>query len=323
MNVKSQLKSGFGFATLLGSAATAVVCGWLMTDPERMRTDFIAEVSSPTGVLVRHGSEIDWREVNQAKLFDGSLVEVPLHGSAVLKIGHHQEETLEAGSIVRVSQEDGRTLTETALKRDARTGALEFRKTTEVGKNLGVDTAEVRLLTPMAEPTADVPKIRRLGSEIQKSYDRTLTLEYVVANTRYPQLHVFGAFDDFSVRPINPPIGTMYKPTLTQSPCIGFVWSPIPVNAVNYVLEISKTHNFEYFRSFSTAKNFMYVRMNEPSDYFWRIRALHGSQTLIGETARFTVHKPPMDPEAARKQQVVRRVREINAWLMDVEYCGE
>lgn len=323
MNVKSQLKSGFSLATLLGSAATAVVCGWLMSDPEQLRTDFIAKVDSPSGVLVRHATEIDWREVKQAKLFHGSLVEVPANSTAVLKIGQHQEEPLEAGSIVRVSQEHGHTLTETALKRDVRTGALEFRKTTEVGKTLGLDTAEVRLLTPLTEPTLDKPKIRKLGAEIQKSYDRVLTLEYVVANTRYPKLHVFGAFDDFSVRPINPPIGTMYKPTLTQSPCIGFVWSPIPLDAVNYVLEISKTHNFEYFRSFSTSKNYMFVRMNEPSDYFWRIRAMQGSQTLIGETARFTVHKPPLDPEAARKQQIVRRVREINAWLMDVEYCGE
>jgi hypothetical protein len=149
MNVKSQLKSGFSLATLLGSAATAVVCGWLMSDPEQLRTDFIAEVDSPSGVFMRHATEIDWREVKQGEAFHGSLVEVPANSSAVLKVGQHQQEPLEAGSIVRVSQENGHTLTETALKRDARTGALEFRKTTEVGKTLGVDTAEVRLLTPL------------------------------------------------------------------------------------------------------------------------------------------------------------------------------
>lgn len=321
--VKSQIRSGYSIRLMFGAVLTLGGCYYLLSQPERLRTDAVAQLESDHIVRVRHASDIAWTTTQSTPLFDGSLVEVPLDGktSVSLKKGFHED--LEPGSIVRItSSGHGDVRKEVLLQRDRHSGNVAYRKTTDLGSAIGLDVSQVNLLTPFSAVDQDAVRQRHLGHSLRKTYDHVLSMDYVQSNVHYPRLRVFGAFDDYSVKPAYPPIGALYKAQQNDSLCIAFVWSPVPVAGVSYVVEISKTWNFDYFRTFSAEKNYVRLKVNQASDYFWRVRAVQGAENFLGDTARFSVYKPPLPAEEIRRLSIIRRIRETNAFLMDLEYCN-
>jgi hypothetical protein len=323
MAVRSQLKSGYSFSLLFGTTVSVVGSLWLLSQPDRIRTDGLARIKAETTARVRHAYQIEWSDRTEATLFDGSLVEVPMQGTTSIVLDKEHSEILEPGSVVRITGTDGGPIRkEVVLRRDLASGGVNFRKQSDFGAALNLQISAVHLLTPVVDVAEDARYQQKLNHDLSRTYSRTLSMDYVLGNVGLPDLVPFGAFDDYSARPAYPPIGVLFKASQEENPCIGFVWSPIPIPGVNYVVEISKTFDFDYFRSFGSTKNFVRVKVNDPADYFWRIRAIKGEYNLVSEASRFSVQKPPLPPKEARHQAVIKRIREINASLMDLEFCN-
>jgi hypothetical protein len=85
---------------------------------------------------------------------------------------------------------------------------------------------------------------------------------------------------------------------ITQQPT--FKWNEFP-QAENYILEISQNSNFTTgVISISTSNNeYPYSGILPYADWFWRVKAISGSDTLLSNTSKFSVFNPNLINETA------------------------
>src|SRR6185312_3863489 len=115
--------------------------------------------------------------------------------------------------------------------------------------------------------------------------------------------------------PFLPLPGATFRTEFGQpAPCITFQWSPMPVKDVKYILEIGKTRNFRFFRSFGVYTNHVQLRASTNADYYWRVRATRKGQVMVSHYARFNVIVPDNSPDAKRRE-LAERIRMPEAWL--------
>lgn len=315
-------RSSGGFLLTLVMGALALGCFWLLKNPEWMRLDTLAWVQAKTPVRLRHAGEHSWKQQTLNPVFQGTLIEVPLQATARLILKNGKSEWLQGGTVVRVLEiSEGTPQIQVLLRKNSVSGLVEYRQSTDLGGTLGEDVSEAHLLEPIADVEQETRRVAELSRRAERAFRDILYLDYTQANVGFPSLHVFGAFDDYAVVSVDPPVGTLFKAENNEKPCINFSWTTVPTSGVDYVLEIAKTHDFNFFRSFGSIKNSVSVRLDQASDYYWRVRALHRGQALLSSPTRFTLYKPPLPPEVVKRQQIVKRIRDVNASLMDLEYC--
>ncbi len=127
-------------------------------------------------------------------------------------------------------------------------------------------------------------------------------------------------FDDYSLRPSLPIPGSVFQ--LEKGPqCLSFVWTQIPVEGVRYTLEVAKTRNFAFFRSFGSETNSLRIQANTKGEYFWRVRAEQGHSQTASGSSTFMVLEPHLTPEQKRLREIAARVKDPNAWLADLQFC--
>lgn len=181
--------------------------------------------------------------------------------------------------------------------------------------------AQTRLFTelPPVEPFAT--QLSKLHARVLKHHDFRLVLEYVVED-HLPPPPMPPKFEYYSTEPVLPLAGEVFHTAYGQpAPCILFTWTPMPVKDVKYILEIGKSRQFKFFRSFGAYTNRMQLRASKNADYFWRVRATHKGQASVSPPARFNVVVPPDLTPDGKRRELASRVQTPDAWLADVQIC--
>ena len=94
---------------------------------------------------------------------------------------------------------------------------------------------------------------------------------------------------EFIVVPVYPRPQT----TISQAgECIPIIWSPVPLPRVGYYLEISRDNKFRYVKSYGSDTNQLALKLNDSAqDYYWRVRAVLGDESLLSALTSFHVNK--------------------------------
>lgn len=158
-----------------------------------------------------------------------------------------------------------------------------------------------------------------LNRKLSEVLGRTVSLHYIF-RVMPPILNGLNSFEDYSVLPASPLPGSVFR--LSEGPrCLEFSWSEIPLPDVRYTLEIAKTRDFAFFRSFGSDTNWVRVQASRKSDFFWRVRATHNRQVSFSPLSSFMVLEPRLTPEQKRLRALASRVRDPSAWLTDLDLC--
>jgi hypothetical protein len=178
---------------------------------------------------------------------------------------------------------------------------------------------EVHLFSEIASLDKEVEYQKSLTHSVHQALERTLPLVYV-NRVVPPILHSMTAFEDYTIRPSVPFPGSVFK--LQNGPrCIEFSWSEIPLPGVRYTLELAKTRDFAFFRSFGSETNSVRVQASRKSDFFWRVRATYQRQDSLSPFSTFLVTEPRLSAEQRKMRDLASRARDPNAWLTDLSVC--
>ncbi len=70
-----------------------------------------------------------------------------------------------------------------------------------------------------------------------------------------------------------------------------FSWDYAPLDNIEYQIEISKEQNFDRLITHKTRKKELELQFQDPGRYYWRIRALQNSASIISESSYFDMTK--------------------------------
>lgn len=185
--------------------------------------------------------------------------------------------------------------------------------------HIGAEWNQVRVFeaAPSVEAWAARQKEldRRLAAQADHVFDPGKLYQVFPA-----YLYLLSRFDDYTLRPALPIPGSVYQ--LEKGPtCLNFVWTQIPVEGVRYTLEVAKTRNFAFYRSFGSESNSLRIQANTKGEYFWRVKAEQGRSQTTSELSTFLVLEPNLTPEQKRLRDLAARVKDPNAWLADLQFC--
>ncbi len=167
---------------------------------------------------------------------------------------------------------------------------------------------------------ADSHKQSALTRRLAHAKGRKVSLMYV-NHALPPILAKMDAFKDYLVRPAVPFPASVFK--LNDGPqCIEFAWSQIPLPGVRYTLEVAKSRDFDFFRSFSSDTTSVKVEASRNADFFWRVRADYKRQTTWSAVSSFMVSEPRLSQVEKQRRELASRVRDPNAWLSDLNICN-
>lgn len=191
-------------------------------------------------------------------------------------------------------------------------------KNRRVGQ-IGAEWNQIRVFeaAPSIEAWAERQKglNRRLAAQAEHVFDPGKLYQVFPA-----YVYQLSRFDDYALRPSLPLPGSVYQ--LEQGPkCVKFVWTQIPVEGVRYTLEVAKTRNFAFYRSFGSETNSLRIQANTKGEYFWRVKAEEGRNQTSSELSTFQVLEPNLTPEQKRLRDLAARVKDPNAWLADLQFC--
>jgi len=223
------------------------------------------------------------------------------------------------GLTEKKSAETGGEATPTAsLGTDSTVGSLEA----TVGAP-SVDDASLPIPLPEVAPSPSIqPWIQRqaaLTQKVRAAVARPLTLAYVFS--LFPvRLHSIQSFEDFTILHGLPMAGSVFS--AAHGPvCVDFRWTPIPLADVAYSLEIAKSRDFAFYRSFGSHTTQARIQIEAGADYFWRIRATRDRQQATSDILSFLVTSPPQTEEQKRMRSLASRVRDQSASISDLQYC--
>lgn len=147
------------------------------------------------------------------------------------------------------------------------------------------------------------------------------TFDFGVFYSVYPKPLLYPyEFEEFALRPAFPLPGAVINLSKGIS-CIDFGWTDIPVRDVLFTLEIAKTRNFDFYRSFGTKTNSVRIEMKRRADYFWRVRATHRNRHTFSPVSSFLVLEPELTVEEKRIRDMTARMTNPVASLGDVQFC--
>lgn len=249
-----------------------------------------AQMELEPGTMVRF-SEVQMNQIDVALLRgDVSVTQGTTGASTSIEVTQKPRNAEEAAA--RAAQERQNVAARTERLR--RIVAQRLRQLPEM------DAANIPLDMPFPDPT---PLFIQLG-ELKK---RTL------ASLRPPRLQALGEITESTpTRSVSSSLSLYQMKTVApenkqkvrlRTGCVRLLWTPVPVRKVSYYLEISRDRKFRYVRSYGTRTNEIALRLNDNTlIYYWRVRAVYGSQSVVTPLSRFEVLRPNPDRAKAKAE---------------------
>jgi hypothetical protein len=91
---------------------------------------------------------------------------------------------------------------------------------------------------------------------------------------------------DYQVKLLEP---TNQNYNLAANPWMKMRWLPIPINFLQYELQIAKDPKFRSMIRHATKKTELSVQLKEAGTYYWRVRAVRGRESLVSFTHEFSM----------------------------------
>jgi hypothetical protein len=165
------------------------------------------------------------------------------------------------------------------------------------------DSFQVTLLELKAEPlTIALPQHRTklsqlledLGPlEVRLSDIRSRTLKSIFepptlgrAFPMSPNNFALNKISDFEIRLIEPATD---RYNLRAYRWMKMAWTPVPVEEVQYTLEVSKDSRFRKMLPHKTRTNKLLVQFDDEATFFWRVRANKGDDEVLSESMSFSM----------------------------------
>lgn len=326
---------GFVLLLLVGAASF-----FGLQHPEILRTDGLGFLVTHGKGQIRRAGAMHWGTVSPTRVFEGDLIWFGSHAHGTIQTpgGEHLE--LKSGIIYRVTSVEVGNRRTTRLQKlkeadlssathgghqegkghaEAHHGEGDHEAPTEHAEIVGPHTTDMVVLTSLLE---ELRTHTRITDRLRSMLARPIEVSYVV-KTSMPHLTQFGAFDDYSVFNLNPPVGAVFR-AQKESPtdCIEFHWTPVPSRKPSYTVEIGKTREFKFFRPFEVSGNRLRLKTSTEGDYFWRVRASQGNLSITGTVSRLTVTKPALSPEERKKLARMSQIRDLSAAIGDWDFCN-
>lgn len=130
------------------------------------------------------------------------------------------------------------------------------------------------------------PLIERLSELRQRTYDKVFSPRQLQgAQPVNGKLQEF-LLADFNIDLVKPTAGQVIN--TYDEKTLQFLWSKIPLKKVSYTIELSQDSGFQRALQFTTNKgNQLFVQLDKPGPYFWRIKAKFQEDKVVSGTSNF------------------------------------
>lgn len=241
-------------------------------NPNAMLTEsnVIAKIRTEKMVRRRHAKTLSWQAIQgEEKIFLRDIVYVP------------------KDTVAFVTFLDGKTL---ELKPDS---MVQFDETS-------VDGIEITLFDLVGFQITPYPKITRSvflenprPLELRHSEFSDRLTEHLQKNLNLskfkplkPSELVLNRLSDYDLVLIKPE-NKVYD--ISRNRWLQHLWTPIPLTDVKFELHTSLDPKFRRFQSQRPKAYKLIVQFDKPGEYFWRVKATRGTETLFSNVGSFTI----------------------------------
>ena len=278
---------------LISSLCSLVISYFLFLHTPTFRGSSNAPVGTLTtqggAVKRRHAGSLRWGVISREDtVFLRDTVFVPKDVRSVVTFNNKQKIELESNSMIQFDEVNADRVEITLMegKASATEGEVTVKKE--------------------EKPKVVAPRIFKATKLLfYLSELRSLEMEYQDYSTRvhghlYKSLPLDRARDDW--KPANLTLGSLFhyelnliRPAknerfnLRMNNWMEFAWTPIPLDKVAYILEVSRMPEFKRFLSYPSSKSALSMQFLDDSDYYWRVRAKREREVLISSVSRFAM----------------------------------
>lgn len=233
----------------------------------------IGEIESSTSIRRRHSGTLSWQTLNGTnKIYLRDIVYVPKDSTASVKFGA-KSFTLPADTMVQFD--------ESSIDQFEIT-LLELKTNNTVPMALPVHKANLSNLLP--ELSAFELRLSELKARTFSSIYEAAQL--AKAFPMLPNQFALEKISDYEIRLVEP---QPERYNLRAFRWMKMSWSPVPLEGVSYVLEVSKDSRFRRNLPYKTKTNKLLVQFDDEATFYWRVRGTKGNDETISEALSFTM----------------------------------
>lgn len=260
----------FVFVTaVLGLAVVIYLLFFFEFRSRLTEANIVGKIRTDSTVRRRHAKTLHWHDVRgQDTIYLRDIVYTPRDTLAV------------------VTFNDGKTL---ELKPDS---MVQFDEVTSDGLQINLfDFTTFRLIpypktvrsTLLADPRPLELRHAEYTQRLDSRLKRGLNLERF--RKLSPVSLVLDRLSDYTVILVRPENKTY---NLSTSRWLQYVWTPIPLENVDFQLHISLDPQFRRFQTHRSKAYKLLVQFDSPNEYFWRIKATQGREHIYSNVGAFT-----------------------------------
>lgn len=258
---------------LAAAGAASVVLLYFMffyTAPVSVKDSrIVGEIRTVKKVRRRHSDTLSWENLKGAEaIYLRDIVFIPRGTTATI--------ALPSGKNVELPEDT----------------MIQFDDTTI--ENMEITLENFRLL-PLKSPSGkmnplldDIKPLELRHNELtSRMYDQVFRDLNLGRVDRIDKLKLeLGNLGDYELNLVAPVEG---RYNLRANRWVKMAWTPIPLEGVNFRLEVSKDPKFRKSLPYKTNNNRLQVQFDEEATYYWRVKATHKGNELVSKLANFTM----------------------------------
>lgn len=232
----------------------------------------IGQIETSGSIRRRHSGTLSWQSLkgtNQIYLRD--IVYVPKDQSASVKFGSRSF-TLPPDTMVQFDESsiDQFEITLLELKTNSAPLALPVHKANLSNLLPELSSFELRLSELKGRTFSSIYEAPQLAK----------------AFPMLPNQFSLEKISDYEIRLVEP---QPERYNLRAFRWMKMSWSPVPLEGVTYVLEVSKDSRFRRNLPYKTKTNKLLVQFDDEATFYWRVRGTKGNDETISEALSFTM----------------------------------
>ena len=248
----------------------------------------VGSLSTTGTVKWRHAKSLGWDTVSgNSPVYVRDMIYTPKDTIAEFHWGDNQSFELEPESMVQFDEVTQDHLEIQLLEGKIRGGGAKsgvvVKKKSEPMRIIPIPKPIV-IKKPEFEATRFEEELTaidtRLNAELEKQV-KLLRFAPVKSDTLDP--FVLSDFDLFLIAPVED------KYNLAKNKWLKMRWFKVPVSGISYQLEISRESSFQRFVSHKTNGGVLSIQFEDPGQYFWRVKASNGTETILSNQWVFTM----------------------------------
>lgn len=235
----------------------------------------------------RHARNLNWRTLKDSEtLYLKDIVYVPKGMMAEIELAGKKKLTLESDTMVQFDEMTMDGIEITLFDGHVKGAAAVVKRVQEI-----MPVLLPRKKTQMANQLTGLDALALRSSELQGrggDFYQRLKNRRAVQTITAPRPLALNRLEDYVLEPIRPKGGTN---VVSGRNWIELTWTQVPLDGVEYVVQIAKDDDFEKFIRFPTTKQKTFIKLGASGTFYWRVVASLGKEkaTSVAENFKTTV----------------------------------